>query len=567
MKCLHARLPRICSAVWLASVAVCAAGETVRLGPDQRTCPRPSVPPLNTPRESIPDADVADPGLRLAPRIAHRWVVPPGQGFQVRLSAAAATPGGGKVVLTVWDWELRPVYSCSWSVPCTATLDFRVSGNGTYLLTLDRMGGDRATARLVRSFSVCPDNADKRADWWNNRQFFLGTCAFPERMHWRNAFGPRYPGDMTPRQAAELEAMLSGRLGLQVVRLLATPNSERAVDLYEKHGLRLFAKVAQAAKLGSPLLPQYEHVTEGRWRYPMPESICRAHFAAVARRFGSKAVFFEIGNESDNKDFWRGSVDEFIAVARWAAEEFSRHAPGVPVCAAGWTFIEPDRTRRFVRAFRNLFPWTSIHAHGDFRQCVRQLDRFEELLREVGARNKPKIDTEMGFCHWRLDMDAVSAGHAARKILFHWARGYRGVVAYRLRDQGGPRLAGEARGMWGLLDHDFCPRFQFGVLAALIRHFAGYRFEKTLAAGPDYYAYVFVRESRRLVTVFHADIDWTRRNLGVLRTNAGRARRIDPMGNESNVVQPATIALEAGVYPAIVQLEDGDVIEWRPPVR
>ena len=63
-----------------------------------------------------------------------------------------------------------------------------------------------------------------------------------------------------------------------------TPESEPHVALYERHGIRLFAKVAQAAALGSRLLPQYEHVTEARWRYPMPEEVCRAHYADVARR-------------------------------------------------------------------------------------------------------------------------------------------------------------------------------------------------------------------------------------------------------------------------------------------
>jgi len=33
-------------------------------------------------------------------------------------------------------------------------------------------------------------------------------------------------------------------------------------------------------------------------------------------------------------------------------------ASDVPVCVAGWTFMKPHMTRRYVTAFRDLFPWS-----------------------------------------------------------------------------------------------------------------------------------------------------------------------------------------------------------------
>ena len=199
--------------------------------------------------------------------------------------------------------------------------------------------------------------------------------------------------------------------------------------------------------------------------------------------------------------------------------------------------------------------------HGNFARCVERLTGYEALLRETGADAKPRVQTEMGFCHWRLDMDAASAGYAMRKIVYHWAKGYRGVITYRLRDQGGPRLAGDTRGLWGMLDHDFCPRFKYGLMAALIDEFAGYRFERALASGPDLYAYVFAHGTRRLVVAFAPDISWKPKPIGTLRTNATRAAQIDPMGNEDPIPSPTSIRLTSGCYPAVVRLEDGSSVE------
>ena len=539
------------------SSSVSAHAELIRLSPQLPHVAVHGVARLNIARNAIADADVADHGMKLIPAEAHDWLGASGQPFEVRISATS--PDGGQAVLTVWDWQLRPALTRRWNVPHSETLSFEVAGRGTYMLTLDRQKDGKTVSRLVRSFSVCPSNAGRRRAWWGNGQFFLGTCAYPERMHWRNAHGARFPADMTMDEARGKEAGLAGRLGLQVIRLTAL--EEWPVNLYEKHGLRALLKVGQAPKLGTQLLAKYEGVKDARWRYPMPESICRPHYADVARRLGKRAVFFEINNETDNDDFWRGTAEEFIANATWAAEELKRHAPDAPVCVAGWTFMKPATTRRYVTAFRDLFPWSSIHVHGNFVRCVERLARYEALLREAGADTKPRVQTEMGFCHWRLDMDAASAGYAMRKIVYHWAKGYRGVITYRLRDQGGPRLGGDTKGLWGMLDHDFCPRFKYGLLAALIDKFAGYRFDHALASGPDLYVYVFAHDTRRLVVAFAPNIAWRPKHIGTLRTDARRAVRIDAMGNEETIVDPATIRFASGFYPDVLRLEGGSPIE------
>ena len=50
-----------------------------------------------------------------------------------------------------------------------------------YGLTLDGMAAGRCAFRLVRSFSVCPSNAQARRRW-SQSGFWIGQCSFPGRV-------------------------------------------------------------------------------------------------------------------------------------------------------------------------------------------------------------------------------------------------------------------------------------------------------------------------------------------------------------------------------------------------
>ena len=82
----------------------------------------------------------------------------------------------------------------------------------------DVLAGAKPIWRLPRSFSVCPSNL-RRRETFGGEQFFLGTCSYPDRLHWANDYGPGHPPQLTEQQSRELEADLVARLGMQVVRI------------------------------------------------------------------------------------------------------------------------------------------------------------------------------------------------------------------------------------------------------------------------------------------------------------------------------------------------------------
>ena len=61
----------------------------------------------------------------------------------------------------------------------------------------------------------------------------------------------------------------------------------------------------------------------------------RAYVVAVASRYKDRAWGFEVWNEPNLDIFWKGSVAEFVAVAKVTVQAVHEAAPGVPVSVAG----------------------------------------------------------------------------------------------------------------------------------------------------------------------------------------------------------------------------------------
>jgi hypothetical protein len=112
---------------------------------------RPVMPELSSPGvpmldEHTIDADLyPETHLSIEPEQLYRWVFQPGERITFNLKTQAET------VLTVWDWENRPVSQRQFGGPFTNTVRFDVTGRGTYVLTLDAMKEGKAAYRLVRN--------------------------------------------------------------------------------------------------------------------------------------------------------------------------------------------------------------------------------------------------------------------------------------------------------------------------------------------------------------------------------------------------------------------------------
>ena len=551
-------------------LAACATLLTACLAADAREIAlKPGMPALATVGvpllwADLPNADKARADVRITPERPYHWVCDVGEVSKATVGVGAKA-GGDRAVLTVWDWNRTPVAQATLAVPGEEAISFTVTGRGTYLLTLDVFAGEKPIWRLPRSFSVCPSNVQRR-EAFGGEQFFLGTCSFPDRQHWANDYGPGNPPGLTEQQSRELEADLTARLGMQVVRIgpLGYWNDEAKPMDFERGDACAQTLAARGIKLdlqlgtGFPWMVKdtYRNVKDPWWRYPPREEPLRRLVRASVERYAKYARFIEVYNEPDNRDFWRGTPEEFVEFTRATVDEIRKVAPTATIAGGGLCFIEPTWTGIIARETKGLTDWQAYHSHGDVTNLVNAFGTMQAVHAAAGYNKPVFVNTEMGYMAWRLDVEREMAATAAQKALYCWAHGNRGALLYASREIGGPR-GGEC----GFLDYTFCPRFMYGAIAALVDGYAGARFSRVLREDRDLHAYEFTADGKRLIALFAPE----NRDLAVtVKSDARRAQLADAMGNATDAATAQEVKLTASFYPTTAVLEGATKVEIAP---
>jgi hypothetical protein len=552
--------PWLMALLSIGAVVMAQDGPEIALRPGMAAVDIGKVPRL---WDSVPDADRVRPQMTLDPEAAYRWVLAPAETMRVHLRVPAAA-GGTRVALTVWDWHRTPVSQAWWTCPVDAWVPLTVAGRGVFLLTVDLFDGDTCLARLPRSFGVLPSNEAKR-EVWRQGTFWVGACCFPGRQHWRSDFGPGHPPGLTEQESREMDAELSRRLGITVARpdiAASWPAADQPIDVARAEAA-LSAWTSRGFELDLQLwspgadwsvLPKYAAVTDPKWRYPARDDVLRAFVGACLERWGHHAKLVELGNETDNPDFWRGTPEEYLAWCQTVVTEVRRHLPEVPIANGGYTFILPEWSGQYIRALRDTTQIQAYHAHGGVDLARQQLTTLRTGLAAAAVTRPRVVNTETGFCAWRLDMERQMAATAVQKLLYGWAHGNEGALLYCSREYSGPRLTAND---WGYLDYFMCPRFMYGTVAAFIDQFAGATFERVVTETDGLYAYVFATAGAKLLALF-APNDQDREV--TVESDSSAAQVVDPMGNAAAVVPPGRVQVRVGLYASLIRLTGATVV-------
>ena len=546
-------------------VTSCAGAErSVLLTPSMPQLEKRATPPLS---KVLPDADITQKGLSISPDNPYSWVAAPGDGFRVTIQGPKSADGE-HAVFTVWDWELRAVSQHRFPLPFTEGIEFKVAKRGTYLLTLDLFKKEECTARLVRSFSICPSNLERKRIW-DSDQFFIGTCAFPGRQHWNNKFGPASPPGLSEQESRELDAELSARLGLVIVRNDLRPSwpgedasfdfsrVDKAMEAWTSRGFKLYLQIGLPGDWA--VKPEYEKVEEPKWRYPKRGGPARKYISECVKRYGPVSEYIELYNEPDNKDFWRGRPEEYIEWARWAIEEIKKEIPNARIAAGGYCMVEPEWTPIIAKALNKELDVVGYHSHGDVLEMKKDLDDIRGIHRSAGYKGTSFINSETGYAAWRLDRERHQGATAIQKIIFCWTHGDRGILLYCSRGVGGPRQRKDDPD-YGYIDHFFCPRYLYGSLSAFIDTYTGAIFVRVLAETPQVHAYLFRSKSKLFVTVFTPKDE---RHTITIDSDALSAEIIDPMGNATEV-KARHVQMRASLYPHTLVLDGATDVTYGP---
>ncbi len=523
------------------------------------------VPPL---KEQVADADILGAGLKMDPIQPYQWVIDRGILFPVTIQCNMQGLSD-RVVLTVWDWENNPVAQSTFPTSCSEKVNIHPDGRrGTYVLTLDGVAGSKSNVRLVRSFSACPSNAGKRAEWKKNK-FWLGQCGFPGWQDGKLNGHTVAPPGFTADQSMALDADLVGRMGVQVSRInlsvvrrddagldLDFSTSDKCVEKYVSLGMDLDLQIFMPYGAGvGPILKKYSTVpAEKAHLYPLEEYANRFFTNQVVSRYGSRANFFQIGNEPDNTQQYLGAPQEYVNTVTQSRDEILKLAPGAVITNGGYAFAN-SATAQIIGGLVGLTNFSSYHCHDKLPALKSYFSTINSAHVSAKYNNSAYANTEMGYGMATVGDEANSAQEEMQKILYCWSHQHLGAMLYSSRELYWPRqykYINVGAPDYGFVDYFFCPRFSYGAVSAFIDSYAGAQFESVLKESDNFHAYVFRRGGDLIVAYFAVQAN----TLVKFYSDCDKFSIVDPMGNDVTVASGTSSPVEvlAKRYPMTMVL-------------
>lgn len=529
-------------------IAVVAASFSISLGSavevtlsrESAILPETGVPLLH---EVLPEHRLSGEGLILVPEKGpYEWsqAGPEAAPFRLRLGVDSAYYD--RASLTIWNWHNHAVWQGPIEGGAEEVLPIRIAGTGSYLLTLDGWKNGEVKARLIRNLAVTRDQNAVRGTWKTD-EFFVGVCAFPGRYHWETPGGPALPRGLTEEEARSLEASLIAKTGLQVVRTDESLEMGRrtsadggesyhfdfsrmdpAVGAFTSRGFQLVLQTMSAADWA--VLPAYAGEGKNRWRYPHLEAPQRAYLAALVERYGKHARIVQISNEPDQTGYWSGTNAEFSTQYRFSREEVKSVAPHLPVTTGGYSLVDLEKCATLIQDLHSLVDLPAYNAHGNLDDYKRSFATMRRLQEEAGDAKTRWVNTEAGYSAWRLEQERRQAQIDTQKVLYSWASGHSGILLFCSRMTRGPGRDGPPD--FGLLDHQYCPRFVYASISALLGTLAGAEFRETLAERGNVHLYLFSRGDDLILAGFTLGDDPDKVTIDC---DAERVTPVDEMGN------------------------------------
>ncbi len=523
--------------------------------------------------EGVDEAIDESEGLTLNPEKAFGWTQIAGDENLFRLRIEVEPSLYDAAVFTIWNCHNRAIGQWSIDLEKSESVELLAEDRGTYLLTLDGYQNGKCLKRLVRSVSVTED-LNRSREVWKTDEFFLGICAFPGRYHWSSGGRATLPVGVTEERARELEADLLARLGFQVVRTDESMEMGRrssgegyqydfdrmdaAVNAYTSRGFQLALQVMNSPEWA--IAEDYVDRTENLWRFPRQEEVQRNYLGALLKRYGEQTRFVQVFNEPDQVEFWSGTKEEFVNHYQFSRKEVHQHFSDMPVVNGGYSLVDLARTRFYISELKALIDAPAYHSHGTLGKMIGEFSLMKQLHQEAGYESPRFINTETGNAAWRVDQERRMGQILPQKALYCWANGHEGILMFAGRMTLGPERSTQD---FGLLDFQFCPRFAYGSLAALVGALEGASYQSTLLEEDDIFVYEFKRGDERIIAAFTLNESGSVE----ISSDAKGAVLIDEMGNSDKREDAGTIKLSLDGYPRYLVLKQASTVTVRKPTH
>ncbi len=306
-------------------------------------------------------------------------------------------------------------------------------------------------------------------------------------------------------------------------------NFDRSVELYQEQGIEPQFLLGYSARWAvDESLRDAEDPTN--WMFAPPDLNAWKNFVTEAvKRYADAVTYWEVWNEPDLTNFWKGTPREYIDLLRVSYRAIHDHDPDAQVMTGGFATLMSHGGRKHFHMMRDVlrdasdaFDVVAFHQHGTFDRFADIVDHELQDVLAVLPKPRPLYFNETAV--GRGKGYAYQAESVVKKIAFTRSRGAIGHTWFTL-------VSGETF-PWGIMLRDHEPLPAYVAYNALIRELAQLTFVRELDFGRGNYGLLFGDGERSLLISWSQSPD-AARGLATLsiRDTRDHVRRLDLMGN------------------------------------
>ncbi|MEM6550537.1 MAG: hypothetical protein AAF750_00165 [Planctomycetota bacterium] len=342
---------------------------------------------------------------------------------------------------------------------------------------------------------------------------------------------------------------------------------DRYIDRLERHGLEAQVLLSYN-NIWAATDAQRATGNMHDWLFAPPDlELWETYVAKLAERYADDVRFWEVWNEPDLWNFWKGDTQQYIDLLRLSHRVIHELDPDAEVMTAGFALVTPhggrvhfDLQRDVLMQAYDSFEIHAFHQHGRFGPFYQAVTGPLAEMRGRMPEQRPLFfnETAISAGSGSVADERLQAEAVIKKLTLTRSVGAMGHTWYNLFGSGSHN--------WGLIMSDRSPRPAYAAFATAVEVLGDLPPRGELDLGEGNYGFAFGDDQRRVLVYWNNEDDadcglWT------ARVTEGQAEHVAVTGGRRAADRFGDrVLLQLDRSPEVLEVKGGSGLDLDEPL-